>query len=317
MGKFSRVVLWAACVFTAEQAAAVRWPGVSESALWTISGTSFLVLVFIELWNKWAVIWRCFQKVMPVPLQSDIPKNGVSGAYVAQPANEKPPLRAQVLKLRSDLLAVLASGPAIGNVEQGFILAVVDNTNTLRARLDRHGYRVPDRCKATPESIEAWHDFLQELLETEDLDQQSATTHPRFNIADYSKYHNYLLYEAACLWVRVRPHHPVTHETAEIKLRQLKSAIRVGRLQCPWRNGLGDFMALLAGQPINNRDPSDKQPVGPVALRRYADSIGDVPEFLRHVQVPVELPPAEEKGGDEAKDITPPATETGAGDKLS
>ena len=232
MGKFCRVVLWAACIFTGERAAEVRWPEVSETTLWSLSAASFLALLFIEMWDKWTVLWGCFQKVMPVPLRSDTPKNDVSG------------------------------------------------------------------------------------VKTEDLDQQSATTHPLFNIADYSEYHNYLLYDGACLWVGVRPHHPVTHLKAEIKLGQLKSAIRGGQLQCQWRYTLGEALAFFAGQTID-RNPSDKQVVGRVALRRYADLIGDVPEFLRHVQAPVELPPAEENGGDEAKDITPPATETGAGDKLS
>ena len=260
--------------------------------------------------NVWPVLWKWIQAAMPVPLRSDTPKNENAGPYPA--ILDKSSLRQQVQELRSQTLAVMASdGQAIGNVEHAFILGVVDNMNILRAKLDRHRYKVPDRCKATPGSIKVWHDFLQELLETEDFDQQNSL---RLNIDDYSEYHNYLLYEAACLWVGVRPHHPVTHLKAEIKLGQLKSAIRAGQLQCHWRNALGDFMAFLAGKPIENRDPSDHQPVGPVSLRRYADSRGDVPEFLRHVQVPVELPPAEENGGDAAKDITPPATESGAGD---
>ena len=292
----------------------------SETTLWVISAASFLTLLFIELWNKWAVLWRCFQRVMPVPLRSDTPKNGLSGAYVALPANEKPPLRAQVLKLRSDLLAVLASGPAIGNVEQAFILAVVDNMNILRARLEREGHQVLDRCEATPTSIQKWHDFLQNLLET-DLERPS--TEPtvqqeplrKFDVADYSEYTSYLLYEAACLWVGIKPHHPVRDYLSEVKLGQLKSAIRDGDLLCQWQNGLLIFLNFLSGRPTTLPNPSDHQPVPAIALRRYADSIGEVPAFLRNVQVPVELPPAEGNAEDEAKDITPP--KTGAGDNIS
>ena len=108
------------------------------------------------------------------------------------------------------------------------------------------------------------------------------------DISDYKHHKNVLLYEAACLWIEVKPHHPLRHPKAEAKLSQLKSAIRAGELVCYWENGLIQLINLLnGGKP---RSPNDDQQVAAVELRRYAEHIGEVPKFLRNVQLPPELP---------------------------
>ena len=61
------------------------------------------------------------------------------------------------------------------------------------------------------------------------------------------------------------------------------------------------FLNAISGRSTALPSPSDHQPVPAIALRRYADRIGDVPAFLRNVQLPTDLPPgADENGGDEA-----------------
>ena len=116
-------------------------------------------------------------------------------------------------------------------------------------------------------------------------------------VADFKEFRNLLLYEAACLWVEVRLHHPVTDLMAEIKMGQLKSAIRNGELRCQWRSGLITAMEFIATGALNG-NPSDTQNVSVIELRRYADRIGNVPKFLQHVQVP--LPSITNESGEQS-----------------
>ena len=122
-----------------------------------------------------------------------------------------------------------------------------------------------------------------------------AKSKPRkVDVSDYREYRNLLLYEAACLWVGINPQHPVEGPGAELKLGQLKNAIRGGELKYVQKNTPADLMAVFFGR-TTEKNTSDKQQVMSVELRRYAAMIGDVPEFLSHVQVPLEPPnePAE------------------------
>ena len=104
----------------------------------------------------------------------------------------------------------------------------------------------------------------------------------------YLKHNNYLLYEAACLWVGLEPHHPIATPSARAKMSQLKSAIRDNQLRCYWENVLTRIVESANG--TNQRSPNDNQKVSAVALRRYAEYIDDVPEFLKHIQLPPEPP---------------------------
>ena len=112
----------------------------------------------------------------------------------------------------------------------------------------------------------------------------------KFDAADYKEYQFPTLSEAACLWVEVHPHHPVTDVKATIKLGELKGAIVQGRLKIPTDtplNALNRLSEALSGD-YSKRVVNDNQRVGLVALRRYADRIGSVPKFLQDVEVPVE-----------------------------
>ena len=136
--------------------------------------------------------------------------------------------------------------------------------------------------------------IMQECLDDAIKNNQLSNTEiPRgVDLADYSHHKNVLLYEAACLWVEVEPHHPVRHPRAKAKLSLLKSAIRGGELVCYWENDFVRVMnAISGGKP---RSPDNRQQVTLVALRRYADRIGELPEFLREVQLPPELPALDE-----------------------
>ena len=100
------------------------------------------------------------------------------------------------------------------------------------------------------------------------------------NFAEYRQYMSIELHGAACLWVGLEPHHPLKDSRARAKLGQLKSAVRGGVLVCKWKNNWKEFAT-----GITDQSPTDHQPVSMTALRKYADSIGDVPKFLEHVSV--------------------------------
>ena len=113
------------------------------------------------------------------------------------------------------------------------------------------------------------------------------------DFADYKNHKNIELFGAACLWGGLEPHYPLRDSKTKAKLSQLKSVIRSGDLLCQWKSGWESFSEIAGGKPPK-RSPDDDQPVSMIALRKYADTIGDVPQFLQHVEVPL-LPPTEEK----------------------
>ena len=77
-------------------------------------------------------------------------------------------------------------------------------------------------------------------------------------------------------------------QRAGAKLSYLKGAVRNGELVCAWRSSWTHVFDVVHG--IKDKTPTDVQEVSMVALRRYAEKIGDVPLFLRHVSLPVESP---------------------------
>ena len=97
------------------------------------------------------------------------------------------------------------------------------------------------------------------------------------------------LNSAACLWVGLEPHGPpLRDQRARAALALLKGAAKTGKLSCP-TNSLIQLMALLNGN--DNYWPSGTRYVRTVALASYARSTGRrVPEFLKDVVVPVEVP---------------------------
>ena len=110
----------------------------------------------------------------------------------------------------------------------------------------------------------------------------------KVDVSDYQNHQNFLLYEAACLWVGIEPHHPIRDQKARAKLSQLKSDIRNGRLNCVWGNALTRISDALNGN--QTRTPSDNQRVSIIALKRYAEAIGNTPSFLWNVSLPSEPP---------------------------
>lgn len=104
-------------------------------------------------------------------------------------------------------------------------------------------------------------------------------------ITDYQNHKTLSLYEAACLWVGVEPHYPLKNSDAIAKLSFLKSVIRSGHLSCQWKTGI-EIMSELTGGKHRRLSPDDDQPVSMVAMRKYADTVGDVPAFLEKVSVP-------------------------------
>ena len=108
----------------------------------------------------------------------------------------------------------------------------------------------------------------------------------KVDISYYQNNQNFLLYEAACLWVEIDPHHPIRDQKARAKLSQLKSAIRGNELNCVWGNVFTQLSDVINGN--QTRTPSDNQRVSIIALKRYAEAIGDIPSFLWNVLLPTE-----------------------------
>ena len=112
------------------------------------------------------------------------------------------------------------------------------------------------------------------------------------NVALYQNHKTLSLYEAACLWVEVKPHYPIVDHGAEAKLSYLKGAVRNRELVCEWRAPWTMIHDTLYG--LKNKTPTDYQEVSILALRRYAEKINDVPLFLRQVSLPVQSPKKED-----------------------
>ena len=93
----------------------------------------------------------------------------------------------------------------------------------------------------------------------------------------------YQLGDAACLWVEVEPHNPISNMAARAKFDKLSGAIISGQLHFskPPIRGLSEF---INGQTSNLRY-SDM--VSAVGLKKYAQSIGDMPKFLESVKLPM------------------------------
>lgn len=127
----------------------------------------------------------------------------------------------------------------------------------------------------------AMEERLSEIEENKGSGSASLQPEPT-KLTDFSgyKHHdNIQLYEAACLWVGLAPHHPLKDPKADVKLSLLKSAIRGRKLSSNWER----FSLKDKYEGVTDRSPSDHQPVSMIALRKYADSIDDVPTFLKQV----------------------------------
>ncbi len=108
----------------------------------------------------------------------------------------------------------------------------------------------------------------------------------KVNVSLYQNHRNLLLYEAACLWVEIEPHHPIRDQRARAKLSQLKGDIRNHQLKCVWGTPLTQLADFINGN--QTRTPSDNQQVSMVNLRRYAEVIDDIPLFLLNIKLPPE-----------------------------
>ena len=90
------------------------------------------------------------------------------------------------------------------------------------------------------------------------------------------------LYEAACLWVEVEPHDPITDIRAKAVNSRLRGAILSGKLKCEVKG----HIQLTAAISDGDWWPKPNQRVSATDLRAYADQLGDVPLFLQSVELP-------------------------------
>ena len=91
------------------------------------------------------------------------------------------------------------------------------------------------------------------------------------------------LLQAAFFWIGIPVHNPIPPEVQD-KLSMLRNAINQGALGMHHRHGADTesfffFVRLWAGNPT----PYDTR-VLPAELRRWADTIGEVPDFLHCVE---------------------------------
>lgn len=96
---------------------------------------------------------------------------------------------------------------------------------------------------------------------------------------------NYRLGDAACLWVGDSPHDPPQTEAAKAKFSELSNAVRLGKIPAP-ESIESKFQRTLSFTSDGLApEPSYGTIVKAVNLRRYAESKGDVPEFLKGIEL--------------------------------
>ena len=88
--------------------------------------------------------------------------------------------------------------------------------------------------------------------------------------------------DAACLWVGIEPHNPITEIRAKAKFATLSGAVVNNSIRSSFSDNA--FLRFIAGN--KEKWPDYNQEVHAVFLRQYADKIGDVPLFLKSVQAP-------------------------------
>ena len=122
------------------------------------------------------------------------------------------------------------------------------------------------------------------------LGQRNVDFSKPINPEDWEGVEVYLLNEAACLWVDVEPHDPIVDAKAKSQFFRLRSAMTTGKL--PYHKGLIRALNEITGEPSL---PPGSSILNAISLRRYAESIGDVPTFLQSVKVPVKQETPKEK----------------------
>ena len=98
------------------------------------------------------------------------------------------------------------------------------------------------------------------------------------DIALYQGLDHYRLDEAACLWCRIEPENPVTEPRAKAMLARLRHDYIDGKIRRYEDDGMHAASVLL-GKFVGASPPNSERATA-IALRQYAESIGDVPEFL-------------------------------------
>ena len=113
---------------------------------------------------------------------------------------------------------------------------------------------------------------------------------------DWKNVRSYTLDEAANLWAGLQPHQPKNTEATAAFFR-LRGDMLSGALR--HQTGIAKTMNKILGEV---ELPKGTQVITANNLRRYADSIGDVPAFLEAVVVPVEPIETDSTEGKETDD---------------
>ncbi len=108
--------------------------------------------------------------------------------------------------------------------------------------------------------------------------------------ADWENVAVYSLNEAACLWVDAEPHSPILDTRARRSFFKLRDAMVTGRLM--HRKGIVQTLNEITHE---KKLPTESSILSAIDLRRYADSIGNVPTFLQSVKVPVKQATSEDR----------------------
>lgn len=95
------------------------------------------------------------------------------------------------------------------------------------------------------------------------------------------------LSDAACLWVGVEPHDPISNQRARVRLHMLKEAVVDGEL-ARLRSQLAQTLDAAVQADGGGVTVDDRDEVEMAELARYADSTGQPrPKFLRNVEAAV------------------------------
>ena len=114
------------------------------------------------------------------------------------------------------------------------------------------------------------------------------------NVSYWNGTQVFQLGDAACLWVEVEPHNPITDVRAKAAFTRLSGAMKNGQL--PYApNAIAAFAGAVSGE---SQWPKHTQEISAISLRKYADQTGSVPLFLQSVEVPLEQESTIEKNSE-------------------
>ena len=156
MWRVCRLLVVGCGIYACEWAAEVRWPKMSEYTLWSIAAACFIFVGVVELWNKWPVLWKWGQVIMPVPLTPASSEDASTGS------------RRLDFWGRVDTCFRIAVEIEAGEYDCKKEIFGCARINDLRRELIQGGSSVPPECDQR--NIKVWRAYLGGFRQSRPID---------------------------------------------------------------------------------------------------------------------------------------------------